>query len=100
MQEISLQPSKAQEIRVTLGSQPCRLRLHQRSTGFYLDLQVDDVPVMQGVICLNCTRLVRYPYLRFQGDLVFVDTLGTDNPEWDGIGERFKLYYLTPEELS
>lgn len=100
MQEISLQPSKAQEVRVTLGNQSCRIRLYQRSTGFYLDLRVNDIPVMQGVICLNCTRLVRYPYLKFQGDLVFVDTLGTDDPAWSDIGTRFKLYYLNHEELQ
>lgn len=100
MQEISLQPAKAQEVRVTLGNQSCRIRLHQRSTGFYIDLWENDAPVMQGVICLNCTRLVRYPYLKFAGDLVFVDTLGTNDPAWSGIGDRFKLYYLTDEELQ
>ncbi|KMK23093.1 hypothetical protein ABW11_21010 [Pluralibacter gergoviae] len=98
MQEISLQPSKSQEVRVSLGNQSCRIRLHQRSTGLYIDLWKNDAPVMQGVICLNCTRLVRYPYLGFRGDLVFVDTLGADDPAWDGTGERFKLYYLTDEE--
>lgn len=100
MQEISLQPAKGQDVRVTLGSQSCRVRLHQRSTGFYIDLWKDDSPLMQGVLCLNCTRLVRYPYLGFSGDLVFVDTLGTDNPTWDGIGARYKLYYLAAEDLQ
>lgn len=100
MQEISLQPSKSQEVQVTLGNQPCRVRLHQRSTGFYIDLWVNDTPVMQGVLCLNCNWLVRYSYLKFSGDLVFVDTQGTDDPWWDGIGDRFKLYYLANEELQ
>jgi hypothetical protein len=100
MQEITLQPSKGQEVSVSLGDQSCKIRLHQRSTGFYIDLWRGNTPIMQGVICLNCTWLVRYPYLGFSGDLVFVDTLGTDDPQWDEIGTRFKLYYMTAEELQ
>lgn len=100
MQEISLQPSKSQQVNVLLGAQNCSIKLHQRSTGFYMDLYIGDKAIAQGVICLNCNYMVRYPYLGFSGDLVFVDTKGTDDPAYDEIGTRFKLYYLTADEIA
>jgi len=100
MQEISLQPSKAQLVNITLAGQSCAIKLHQRTTGFYMDLYIGDKAIMQGVICLNSTRMVRYDYLGFSGDLVFIDTKGSMDPAHDEIGTRFKLYYLTAEELA
>jgi hypothetical protein len=47
MQEISLSPSLSQKVYVTLGGQNCAIKLHQRSTGFYIDLYVDDTAIMQ-----------------------------------------------------
>ncbi|HBX8018331.1 TPA: hypothetical protein MIH01_13120 [Klebsiella pneumoniae] len=100
MQEISLSPSLSQKVYVTLGGQNCAIKLHQRSTGLYIDLYVDDTAVMQGVLCLNCIYLVRYKYLGFNGDLIFVDTKGDSNPVYDEIGTRFKLYYATSDEVG
>lgn len=100
MQEISLMPVKSQEISVTLANQNCRIKIHQRSTGLYMDMYIDNSPVMQGVICMNCCYLVRYKYLRFSGDLVFVDTQGGSDPVWDEVGTRFKLYWLTADEIA
>lgn len=99
MQLITLQPSKSQIVNVILNSQNCKLKIHQRSTSLYMDIYINDRAVALGVLCLNCNFIVRYKYLGFSGDLVFVDTLGSSNPEWSGIGERYKLYYLSPEDL-
>ncbi|MCW9309511.1 hypothetical protein N5F18_26425, partial [Klebsiella pneumoniae] len=57
-------------------------------------------PIFQGVLCLNCVYLVRYKYLGFSGDLVFVDSKGTADPYYDEIGTRFKLYYATSSEVG
>jgi len=100
MQEISLKPGKSQLVNITLSGQSCAIKLHQRTTGFYMDLYIGDKAIMQGVICLNSTRMVRYDYLGFSGDLVFIDTKGCMDPSYDEIGTRFKLYYLTAEELA
>lgn len=100
MQEISLSPSLSQKVYVTLGGQNCAIKLHQRSTGFYADVYIDEKAIAQGVLCLNCTYIVRYAYLGFKGDLIFVDTKGDVDPTYDGIGTRFKLYYATSEEVG
>ena len=67
---------------------------------FYIDLYVDDAAIMQGVLCLNCIYLVRYKYLGFKGDLIFVDTKGDSDPVYDEIGTRFKLYYASSDEVD
>ncbi|HHS9880596.1 TPA: phage baseplate plug family protein [Klebsiella aerogenes] len=100
MQEISLQARTSQIFTVDLNGQNCQIRIIQRSTGVYLDLYVNNAPIVQGVICLNALKLIRYSYLGFSGDLVFVDTQGDADPAYDELGSRFKLYYLSPEDLS
>ncbi|HDJ1441597.1 TPA: hypothetical protein PPN70_004046 [Serratia rubidaea] len=100
MLEIVLDAVKAQQFTVTLNNQVCEIRLAQRSTGLYIDLTVNSSPCLQGVICLNGNKLVRYRHLPFNGELFFADLEGSDDPEWRGLGKRFKFYYLSPEELA
>lgn len=81
---------------VQLGGQSCTVRAYQKSTGLYLDLLVNDAPVILGRLCLDRVLLVRSQYLGFAGDLVFNDTAGTSDPDYTGLGDRFVLYWLEP----
>ncbi|MMZ41441.1 hypothetical protein D3C81_117940 [compost metagenome] len=99
MLEIVLKPLKSQRFTAPLNNQVCEIRLSQRSTGLYIDLAVNGAPCLQGVRCLNGNKIVRYGYLPFVGELFFADLQGSADPEWSGLGNRFKLYYLAPEEL-
>lgn len=100
MQEIALQAQTSQTFTVDLSGQSCQIRIVQRSTGIYLDLYVNSAPVVQGVICINCVKIVRYSYLGFSGDLVIVDTQGETDPSYDELGSRYRLYYLSPEDIE
>lgn len=100
MQNISLKPLKAQEVSVNLAGQSVRLRIVQRSTGLFMDIGVDNLWIAQGVLCLNCNKIVRYPYLKFSGELFFADTKGSFDPVYDELGTRFKLFYATAEEMA
>ncbi|WP_342668196.1 phage baseplate plug family protein [Candidatus Arsenophonus triatominarum] len=90
---IMLSPVKSQRINLTLNGQECTLRLTQHESALYLDLTVKGIPVVQGVPCLHGTRLVRYAWLGFTGDLFFVDTQGQEDPRWHGLGSRWFLFY-------
>lgn len=94
-QIIPLVATPAQTLTVTLGGQACRIILTTRLTGLFMDLYVKDAPVVQGVICLNWTKIVREVYRGFVGDLVFRDTQGTEDPTYDGLGGRFELLYVS-----
>ncbi|WP_102781316.1 phage baseplate plug family protein [Klebsiella variicola] len=100
MQEISLHAQTSQTFTVDLGGQSCQIRIVQRSTGIYMDLYVNNAPVVQGVLCINCVKLVRYSYLGFSGDLVIVDTQGETDPFYDELGSRYRLYYLSQDDLA
>ncbi|ELD0485756.1 hypothetical protein QUQ58_002281 [Escherichia coli] len=100
MLEIVLSPVKAQQFTVTLGGQICTIRLNQRTTGMYIDITVNGAPCLYGVLCLNNNRIIRYGYLPFQGDLFFTDTEGNSDPNWRGLGSRYRLCWLSPEELK
>jgi Concanavalin A-like lectin/glucanases superfamily/SPRY domain len=60
----------------------------------YLDLFVNDAPVITGVVCQNLNRLVRLSYLGFSGDLMWQDTHGTNDPTSPGLGTRYQLCYV------
>lgn len=96
---ISLEPEKEQTVNVALNQQQCSIRLIQRETCIYMDLSVDNVPLMQGVPCWYANKMVRYSYLGFSGDLVFLDKEGSSDPEYSQLGSRFQLFYLTEAEL-
>lgn len=96
---VSLEAVKEQTVNVALNQQQCSIRLVQRESAIYMDLSVNNVPLIQGVPCLYANKMVRYSYLAFSGDLVFLDTQGTSDPEYSNLGGRYKLFYMTEAEL-
>ena len=90
---ITLAPVPAQAVSVSLGGQTCQINVYQKRTGLYLDLGVNNVPIIYGVLCLNANLIVRDAYLGFVGDLIFYDTQGSNDPDYTGLGGRFQLLY-------
>jgi hypothetical protein len=95
-QSIALIAVPAQRVDTQLGRQPCTIFVYQKTTGLYLDLFVSDVPIVTGALCPEGVFLVRDAYLGFTGDLIFVDTEGTDDPDYTGLGSRWSLLWLAP----
>lgn len=100
MQTITLQPIKAQQVGITLDGQDCQIRLVQRDTGLFIDVALNGLWIAQGVVCLNCNKLVRYAHLGLRGELFFADTVGDEDPVYDELGARFQLFYATKEEME
>ncbi len=44
---VSVLPSKSQSISVSLSGQQCNIKLVQRQSFMYMDLTVNEVPIMQ-----------------------------------------------------
>jgi len=90
-----------QRFNVTLNAQDVTLALRWRSTGLFVDLAFQSAEqIVAGGIARDRNRIVRSEYLGFVGDLVWVDSQGTNDPDWLAIGQRFFLLYLTPDELA
>ncbi len=91
MLTIRLSATASQTLSVTLGGQFCKIAIYQKSTGVFLDLTVNDVPVNPGCSCLDRVSIIRLA--GFKGELRFVDTQGVSNPDYTGFNTRYKLVY-------
>src|SRR4051812_5467075 len=93
---VPLKPLVSQTLSVRLGDQPCTLHIYEVTTGLFIDVLVNDAAVVSGVAALHGVRIVRDTYLGFVGDLAFIDTQGSDEPEASGLGSRWILVYANP----
>lgn len=96
---VPLQPTASQLVNVNLGGQACQIRVSQKNTGMFVDLYVNNVLIIGGVLAENRNRIVRSLYLGFQGDLTFYDNEGQTDPYYTGLGSRYSLLYLTAAEV-
>lgn len=99
MQLVPLQPVPSQTLQIVLADQSCILNVYQSPTAMFIDVLVNNAPIKLGAICQNLNRIVRYLYLGFIGDFIFVDTQGEQDPSYIGLGSRFQLIYLEPADL-
>lgn len=88
----------SQTLYAVLSDQATTLRIYQKFYGLYIDVLVNDVLIIGGVICRDRNRTMRSDYLQFVGDLSFFDTQGSRDPDYTGIGGRFQLGYFTDDE--
>ena len=100
MKIIPLTATPAQTLIVVLGNQLCQIDVYQKFFGLFINLSVAGVLVIGGVVCENLNRIVRSTYLGFVGDLCFIDTQGSDDPDYVGLGDRYVLAYLEEPDLS
>lgn len=93
---IPLQSVPDQTFSVELGGQDCEIHIYLRYSFLYMDLTVDDEIVFQGQICLNNVNMIQYNHEKFNGEIRFVDTQGTDDPYYTELNERWYLVYVQP----
>lgn len=65
-----------------------------------IDFAYNGIQVTSTQNCLNLARLLKNrQYLGFVGDFMFVDTQGSDDPQFAGLGLRWVLLYLEASDL-
>jgi hypothetical protein len=99
-QQIALQPVPSQQLQVVLDGQQCSLSIYVKSQCMFFDLALSGSPIAYAVQCKNMISLVPTSYLGFEGYLVFVDTQGSEDPQYSGLGSRWQLLYLDAEDLA
>lgn len=103
MVEIPLIAYPNQELLITLDGQNCTITVYQRDDYVYLDLIVGQETIVKGAICMPLTRVVQKP-ANFKGQLYLWDSTSPNTSQglasYDEFGTRFKLVYMTEEELS
>lgn len=99
MMQVPLQPVPNQTLAVTLARQPVQLALRQNGDNVYFDLQLNGEYIVRTRICRDRQRLLLdRAYTSFKGDFAFIDTQGTDDPQFSGLGSRWQLAYLAEGE--
>lgn len=89
----------SQVVTVLLADQRTRLEIFQKRTGLFLNLFVNDSPILEGAPCRDRVFIVRDAYLGFKGDLSFEDVVDLNypsDPYYTGLGVRFLLTYWPP----
>lgn len=89
----------SQKLSILLANQLCQITLKTRWFGLFMDLSVNDLPIVQGVVCQNWNWIIRSAYLGFVGDFAFWDTQGKTNPTFTGLGGRYLVYFLEKSDL-
>ena len=100
MQTVPLQPVPSQSTKVVLGGQNCQILIYQKPQGCFVDINADGVDIVVGIIGRDAVPLVCREYAGFIGNLIFIDTQGSDDPSYEGLGDRWTLVYLTAEEYA
>lgn len=113
MQTVPLTAVPSQLVQAVLNSQSVSLSIYQ--LGFppvaelYCDLVSDGVPIVN---CRKCRAfsgssteaapfmLLDAAYWGFQGDFLFIDTEGDEDPQYSGLGSRWQLVYYSPSDLA
>lgn len=98
MQEIQIQPVASQIIKAVLAGQNCQIKIYQTGYCMFLDLNADGIDIMTAVLIHDTCPLVTRQYSGFLGNLMVVDIYGTEDPEYNDLGSRYRLVYLTEEE--
>lgn len=100
MQQIAIQPVPSQILKVVLGGQNCQIAIYQKNGQIYFDLNSNGVDIVFGVLAHDADALNPRLYAGFAGNLFFIDTQGSEDPTYEGLGSRFVLIYLTADEFA
>lgn len=100
MQQIALQSVPSQQVQIVLGGQTCAISVYVKTQCMFIDLAVNGVQVAYAVQCKNLVSLVPTAYLGFAGWMIFLDTQGSSDPQYAGLGSRWVLLYLNAADLE
>ena len=90
---IAVSPIPSQMLDVVLNGQNVTIALQSRDGMLYADVQVNKAYVVRNRICHHAMPIVNSSYAGFIGELVIIDTQGSDAPNYAGLGTRFVLVY-------
>ena len=96
---VPVQAVPNQQVGAYLNGQSTQINLQQTRYGMFCTILVAGAQIIGGVLCQNLNRIVRDLYLGFSGDLMFLDTQGSNDPYYTGLGSRWLLIYLSPGDL-
>lgn len=98
MQAVPIQPVPSQIVKTVLDAQNFQIAIYQKNDGIFVDINVDGTEIVAAVIARDAVGLACRQYAGIEGNLLFIDTQGSLDPEYSGLGTRWQLVYLTADE--
>lgn len=99
-QQILLQAVPSQQVQTTLDGQQCQIAVYVKTQCMFFDITVNGIQIAYAVQCKNLVNLVPTSYLGFSGWLVFLDTQGSEDPQYQQLGTRWVLLYLDESDIE
>lgn len=99
MIEISIQKEYDQTVPFTYKINSYTIRLFSWQGFIMADVKNGDKYIVAGILCTNNTNIVQHWDSKF-GNFRIVNNANDENyPNVEGLGDKYKLFYITPEEL-
>lgn len=89
----------SQTLTALINNQNTGLNIYQKGAYLFMDVLLNNTQVIGGVICQNLNVIIRNAYLGYIGDFAWIDTQGSDDPQYTGLNSRWFLGYFLPSEL-
>lgn len=99
MIEILIQKEYDQTIPFVYKNKSFTIRLFSWQGFILADIKEGEKYIVAGILCTNNTNIVQR-WASENGNFRIVNTTNDENyPNVDGLGDKYKLFYVTPEEL-
>lgn len=98
MMRIPLLAVPSQTLALVLEGRACTLDLRTMGARLFCNMDVDGAVAWRGAVCLDRVDIRPAAGHGLPGTLFFVDALGTSEPVWTGLGDRFALVYAASDE--
>lgn len=90
---IPLDNIPSQTFEIELQGKNCRFEFITRGVWLFMNLQIDDEDIINGVLCLDRVNLINYTDIGLDGSIYFEDTQGNLDPIYWGLNDRWLLIY-------
>lgn len=93
MYEIPLDAIPYQTVSFMIGDKAVTVSLRQLGTSLYTSLWVDGEMINSNIRATNGGHICVFPTSEISTDLRLIDTVGSEDPQYDGLGSRWLLVY-------
>lgn len=95
--EIPLSAVPFQTVSAVVNGQNYRITVRQNGAFVYTSVMVDGEKVVDNALAVARGRVIPFAQTVAQTMLYWIDTQGNDRPQYEGLGDRWKLVYESDE---
>jgi hypothetical protein len=98
MIQIPLIAEPSQTVKIVLNGQNIQISVYTKDSGLFVDINSNGTDIVVAVLALNGVPIICREYMGFLGNMIFIDTQGSNDPTYDALGSRYQLIYMDQTE--